>query len=126
MPGKKAAEKRGRRSAIDIVIAENGDPFTGQNGAPDPLGGFVHIGKGRGIGAQGADRRVHDIWNLFQRDVSGCEEPSDDFRQIMTLRDCRSQISLRRRKPLNPFETASGPLHTEKSRDSTRRLRKRQ
>ena len=44
----------------------------------------------------------------------------------MTLRDRRAEVRLRRRKPLNPFETASRALHAKESRGSTRRLRKRQ
>ena len=35
MPGQEAAEKRGRRSAIDIVIAENRDLLVGLNSVTD-------------------------------------------------------------------------------------------
>jgi hypothetical protein len=80
-------QKRRRRCAVDVVIAENRDHFVSRCRVRDAFRGNFHLRHMMRIGHQFANRRIEKILDRINLDITSRQHPRQHLRQLMTLRD---------------------------------------
>jgi hypothetical protein len=114
MPG----EQRGRRSAVNIVIAEDSDLFTSQSRISDAFGGSLHLRHGVGVGHQLADGRIEKVLDRVDVDIAPGKQARQHFRQLIALRNRQRPGRSARIQPVAPQLSGQGMRDTEKGRRS--------
>ncbi len=89
-----ADHQGGAGGAVDVVVAEHADGFAVAHGVGQAFGGGVHVGQRRGVGQQGAQRRVEEIGGVLDPDLAGGQQAADDFRQAEALGDAECDAVL--------------------------------
>ena len=91
-----AREQRGRRRAVDIVVAEDRDLLALLHGVGDAQRRLLHRGDAVRVGHQAAHRRIEIALDLVDLDAAAGEDARQQFGNVMTLRDGERA----RRRPL--------------------------
>ena len=87
MGAQEALDQRHRGSAVDVVIAEDGDGLARDDGAGEALGAALHVLQACRVGQEVAERGIEKVGKRRGVGAACGEQPSDQLRQSMGLRD---------------------------------------
>ena len=85
--GEEAGQQRRGGSAIDVVIAEDGDGFARLHRPGEAVGRLVHIEEAGGIGQQFAQGGAEEAFRRLGRDAAAGQQAAHDLRQRQALGD---------------------------------------
>ncbi|OIQ65454.1 hypothetical protein GALL_529860 [mine drainage metagenome] len=112
MPG----EQRRRGGAVDIVVAEDRDPFAARRRIRDAVGGRLHLRHRVGIGQQLANGRIEKILDRVDLDIAPRQHPRQHLRQSIALHNRERPRRAARIEPVAPQFSGRRMRHAKKGR----------
>ena len=107
------AEQRRRAGAVDVVIAEDGDPLAALDRAREPLRRRPHVGERQRIGHEVAQRRLQMPLDRLELDAAPGQDAGDEFAAPADLRDRLRPRLPRRVEPRPPAAPGQRRLDVE-------------
>ena len=108
------AEQRRGAGAVDVVIAEDGDPLAPRDGAGETLGGGAHIGERQRVWHEVAQRRLQVALDRVEFDAAPGQEARDQLADPRALRHRLRPRLAGRVEPMAPAPAAQRRLDVEK------------
>ena len=96
------AEQRRRAGAVDVVVAEDGDPLAARDRSRQPLGRRRHVGERVRVGHEIAQRRLQVALDRVEFDAAPGEDAGDEVAASGQLRDRLGPRLARRVEPRPP------------------------
>ena len=109
-----AQQQRRRGGAIDVVIAEHDDALARLDGPHQAGNRGVHVLEMRRIGQEPAQRRLEEIADRLEVDITRRQQTADRVGQAMALGNGESQPLVA--EPGRPASSRQGALDAEESR----------
>jgi len=100
--GEKTLEQCRRRGAVDVVVAEDGDPLAPPHRFRDTRRRASHVGQAGGIWQQVTDRRVEETRRVVCQDTAAGQHAGDQIASALALRDRERHHLLAIGKPVFP------------------------
>ncbi len=107
------AEESGAAGAVDVVVAEDGDPLPSLDGALQPLGRRLHVAQDEGVGHELAQRRIEIALGRLRRDAAPRQHPGDELVLAADLGDGERPQFPGRIEPRPPRPPQRGSFHFE-------------
>ena len=111
-----ALDQGDRSRAIDIVVAEQGDPLPCRDCRGEAHRRPLHVLKSRRVRQQRAERRVEIVRHGADLGATRREHAPEQLRKSVDLRDRAREMGARRLKPLNPAIAARRTLDAKQGR----------
>ena len=111
--GQKALHERGRRGAIDVVVAEHGDGLVALDRIGEPRRALVHVAHGAGVGHQRLEGGVERDGHLVEPDAARGQHPAQQLGQAVALADGDGGLGGRGIQALAPGKAARGGRDAE-------------
>ena len=108
-----ARHQRDRAGAIDIVIAEEGDPLPAVDGVGETRGGDIHVEKARWVRHQLADHRLQEAVGRVGADSTSSDDAGENLADPAALADGCSRAAPRVIQPVDPGTAGDRALDIE-------------
>ena len=119
--GEEAAQQRGGRGAVDVVVAEQRHRLALLHRVGEARGRRVHVAQRAGIGHQRLERRVEHRRHVVERDAARGEHAPQKLRQSVPLADGGRHGERVACEPLTPGKPARRGSNPQERRRLERR-----
>ena len=112
--GEIAPEQRRRRGPVDVIVAEDRNPFPAHHCIREPPGGRRHVGERVRIRHERAHARIEEDGDFVCLELATRKNARQELRDIVALRDRKRAHRAARVEPVAPGASARGALDAQK------------